>query len=166
MLYYHSKEDFAIILNTKTEDEVIFCKSPKGDSFKSIYENMNIESDKYTGSKSFNGVDEFKAPKLTFDEKKEYKELANKPFEIVDSNSGEIEKAIQTIKFTLDEKGGEIKSEAAIEMSKNSIGDSKKVEKPKPRYFYVDDTFAIFLREKGKQLPYFAGRIEDITKFQ
>ena len=166
VLYYHSKEDFAIILNTKTEDEVIFCKSPKGDSFKSIYENMNIESDKYTGSKSFNGVDEFKAPKLTFDEKKEYKELANKPFEIVDSNSGEIEKAIQTIKFTLDEKGGEIKSEAAIEMSKNSIGDSKKVEKPKPRYFYVDDTCAIFLREKGKQLPYFAGRIEDITKFQ
>ena len=41
--------------------------------------------------------------------------------------------------------------------------------KPKtdePRYFYVDDTFTIFLREKGQSLPYFAGRVEDITKFQ
>ena len=35
-----------------------------------------------------------------------------------------------------------------------------------PRYFYVDNTFAIFLREKGQSSPYFAGRIEDITKFQ
>lgn len=35
-----------------------------------------------------------------------------------------------------------------------------------PGYFYVDDTFTIFLREKGQDLPYFAGRVEDITKFQ
>ena len=35
-----------------------------------------------------------------------------------------------------------------------------------PRYFYVDDTFAIFLREKGKTKPYFAGRVDDINKFQ
>ena len=33
-------------------------------------------------------------------------------------------------------------------------------------YFYVDDTFVIFLREKGQELPYFAGRVDDITKFQ
>ena len=28
VLYYNSKEDFAILINTKTNDEVIFCKSP------------------------------------------------------------------------------------------------------------------------------------------
>ena len=63
------------------------------------------------------------------------------------------------------EKGGEIKSEAGIDMilATSSI-DSK--QKEEPRYFYVDDTFAIFLREKGKNMPYFAGRVEDITKFQ
>ena len=43
--------------------------------------------------------------------------------------------------------------------------DSKPKE-DEPRYFYVDDTFAIFLREKGKSKPYFAGRVNDITKFQ
>ena len=32
--------------------------------------------------------------------------------------------------------------------------------------FYVDDIFAIFLKELGKDVPYFAGKIEDILKFQ
>lgn len=168
VLYYNSKDDFAIIVNTKTDDEVIFCKSPNGSNFNEIYENMNNESNKYTGSRSFKNVDEFKAPNLEFDEKKEYTELANKEFKTADPyyDTAEIQKAIQTIKFSLDEKGGEIKSEAAIDMT---IGVTSVVSKPKadePRYFYVDDTFAIFLREKGKTKPYFAGRIDDITKFQ
>lgn len=168
VLYYNSKDDFAIIVNTKTDDEVIFCKSPNGSNFNEIYENMNNESNKYTGSRSFKNVDEFKAPNLDFDEKKEYTELANKEFKTADPyyDTAEIQKAIQTIKFSLDEKGGEIKSEAAIDMTASVTSVVSKPKADEPRYFYVDDTFAIFLREKGKTKPYFAGRIDDITKFQ
>ena len=168
VLYYNSKDDFAIIVNTKTDDEVIFCKSPNGSNFNEIYENMNNESNKYTGSRSFKNVDEFKAPNLEFDEKKEYTELANKEFKTADPyyDTAEIQKAIQTIKFSLDEKGGEIKSEAAIDMTSGVLSVVSKPKADEPRYFYVDDTFAIFLREKGKTKPYFAGRIDDITKFQ
>ena len=164
-MYYNSKDDFAILINTKTDDEVILCKNPKGNTFSEIYENMNEEASKYTGSESFNEVDEFKAPKLTFNEKKEYDELANKQFTTDDGSIGEIQKAIQTIRFSLDEKGGEIKSEAAMDMYiTTSIEESPEINEP--RYFYVDDTFAIFLKEKRKTKPYFAGRIDDITKFQ
>lgn len=168
VLYYNSKDDFAILINTKTNDEVIFCKSPKGSNFNQIYENMNSEASKYTGSKSFESVDEFKAPKLTFNEKREYTELANKKFETADPvyDTAEIQKAIQTIKFSLDEKGGEIKSEAAIDMKLDATSIASEPKEDEPRYFYVDDTFAIFLREKGKSKPYFAGRVDDITKFQ
>lgn len=167
VLYYNSRDDFAIIINTKTDDEVIFCKKPQGTTFKEIYENMNEEADNYTGSKSFKGIDEFKAPKLTFNEKREYTELQNKSFETADPyyDSAEIEKAIQTIKFSLDEKGGEIKSEVAIDMKMHPTSIEIK-PKEEPRYFYVDNTFSIFLREKGQEMPYFAGRIDDITKFQ
>ena len=167
VLYYNSKDDFAILINTKTNDEVIFCKSPKGSNFNEIYDNMNNEASKYIGSKSFTNVDEFKAPKLEFNEKREYTELACKKFETDDPDykEAEIQKAIQTIKFSLDEKGGEIKSEAAIDMKTSDLSDSRPKE-DKPRYFYVDDTFAMFLREKGKAKPYFAGRVDDITKFQ
>ena len=166
VLYYNSKDDFAILINTKTNDEVIFCKNPKGENFNEIYNNMNNESNKYTGNRSFEDIDEFKAPKLRFNEKKEYTELENKPFDTADPvyTTGEIIKALQTIKFSLDEKGGEIKSEAGMDMMVTSALVPKQEEKP--RYFYVDDTFAIFLRENGKAMPYFAARIDNITKFQ
>ena len=167
VLYYNSEDDFAILINTKTDEEVIFCKNSQGKNFNEIYENMKEKSNKYKGSKSFEDVDEFKAPNLTFNEKREYVELANKEFKTADPvyDIAEIQKAIQTIKFSLDEKGGEIKSEAAVDMFMATSIDSEIIGK-QPRYFNVDDTFAIFLREKGKSKPYFAGRIDDITKFQ
>lgn len=168
VLYYNSEDDFAILINTKTDDEVMFCKNPQGKNFNEIYENMNDKSNKYKGSKSFEDVDEFKAPNLTFNEKREYVELANKEFKTADPfyDMAEIQKAIQTIKFSLDEKGGEIKSEAAIDMKMMATSIDSEIIEKQPRYFNVDDTFAIFLREKGKFKPYFAGRIDDITKFQ
>lgn len=168
VLYYNSEDDFAILINTKTDDEVIFCKNPQGKNFNEIYENMKDKSNKYIGSKSFEDVDEFKAPNLTFNEKREYVELANKEFKTADPfyDMAEIQKAIQTIKFSLDEKGGEIKSEAAIDMKMMATSIDSEIIEKQPRYFNVDDTFAIFLREKGKFKPYFAGRIDDITKFQ
>ena len=51
-------------------------------------------------------------------------------------------------------------------MVTDSVEIGKKPKEDDPRYFYVDDTCATFLREKGKTKPYFAGIIDDITKFQ
>ena len=73
-----------------------------------------------------------------------------------------IDKAIETVKFNMDNKGGQLKSEAAITM----VGSSLSETKPESRYFYFDDTFVIFLKEKNKNRPYFALRVNDITKFQ
>ena len=169
VMYYNSKDDFAVLISSKTNDQVIFCKSPKGRTFNEIYDNMYEESDKYTGSKSFEEIDEFKAPKLEFNEKREYEELENKQFETADPvyDRAEILKAMQSIKFSLDEKGGEIKSSAWADLAMIATAAQIEPEKEKkPRYFYVDDTFVIFLKEQGKAKPYFAARIDDITKYQ
>jgi Serpin (serine protease inhibitor). len=160
VLYYNSKDDFAIIINTKTNDEVIFCKNPNGTTFKEIYDNMNTKTESYEGSISFQDNDTFKAPNLTFNEKREYLELQEKEF-MAEVGPAEIVKAIQTIKFSLNEKGGEIKSESGIDLKLESAAMPEE-----PRQFYIDDTFAIFLRESGQELPYFAGRVDNITKFQ
>jgi len=165
VLYYNSEDDFALSIRTKTEDEVIFCKKPEGKTFNEIYSKMNQKAESYTGSKKFENIDEFKAPKLEFNEMKKYEELKNKFFKTADGRDAMIAEAIQTIQFELDEKGGKIKSEAAIDMVTLSAAVEEREEKT-PRYFYVDDTFAIFLREAGKTLPYFAARVDDITKFQ
>ena len=160
VLYYNSKDDFAIKINTKNNDEIILNKNPKGNNFKEIYDNIENLKNRYNENNSLNDSDELKVPYLDFKIIRDYTELENKKFPTY-NGVGEIMKAIQSIEFSLDEKGGKIKSEAGIDMENYMTA----VE-DETRYFYLDDTFAIFLREKGKDMPYFAGRIEDITKFQ
>lgn len=168
VLYYNSKEDFAILIKTKTNDEIILCKNPTGDTFDKIYKNILYKASKYNGKKSFQDIDKFKAPYITFDEKKIYEELKNIHVKISNSNYeyATIQDAIQTINFSLDEVGGKIKSEAVISVGFGINTTPKKENEPVPRYFYVDDTFALFLKEKWCSSPYFAMRASDITKFQ
>ena len=165
VLFYNSKDDFAILLNTKSNDEVIYYKNPTGDNFNKIYTNMISKSKMFRGNTTFGETDEFKAPKMSFNIKREYTELEGKPFNTLDPkyDKAEIEKAIQTIKFSIDEKGGEIKSEAAIDVRNYATAYNPSTKEK--RYFNVDDTFVLFLREKGKDTPYFAARVEDISKF-
>lgn len=161
VLYYNSKNDFAISINTKNNDQVIFCKNPKGNSFNEILNNMNEKSSRFTGAKDFEDEDKFKAPNLDIDLEKEYKELQDKEF-MTEEGTAVLSKTIQTIKFSLDETGGEIKSEAGIKMEMTSI----EPDENKSREFYLDNTFAIFLKETDREIPYFAAKIDDITKFQ
>ena len=123
---------------------------------------MNKKIDKYEDSNNFEELDRFKAPILNFDEAKECEELSNKEFRTAEGEKIVIKNAMQTIKLSIDENGGEIKSKLNL-LAKGSASINKNDER---RYFYLDDKFAIFLREKGKDKPYFAGRIDDLSKFQ
>lgn len=162
VLYYNSKDDFAVKISTKNKDDVIFCKKPKGKTFKEIYENMMKKEKEYDGFKNFGEQDKFKAPKLKFNKKREYTELEEKAFETADPNHPlmQIEKAIQTIQFEINEKGGKVKSEAGIAtLEAMAVAEE-------PREMYLDDTFALFLKEETKYTPYFAAKITDISKFK
>lgn len=153
--YYNNENDFAIKLITKNNDEVIVIKNPKGETFEEIYNNIK---DKQTTS--FNSDDNFMMPKIDFNVLREYNELENRKIETIDGIYT-IEKAIQSIKFSLDEKGGKVKSEAGMDVKFEATASDKKI-----RNFYVDDTFALFLKESNKDKPYFALRVDDISKFQ
>ena len=159
VLYYNSEDDFAIKLLTKQEDEVILCKNPEGKTFNEIYKNIKEQEKDYEGSRNLKTDELVKIPNIKLKEKTEFTELENKPFANYISDV-RIEKAIQTIEFELDREGGKVKSEDGIMMN---LSDSLVKEK---REFYIDNTFAIFLIEEDKETPYFAAKINDITKFQ
>ena len=163
VLYYNSEDDCAVCLNTIEGDEVILCKGLNGLTFNEIYEDITEKSNAYTGKKAFLETDYLKIPKISFDTKKEYTELQRKVFYSAEGEEVQIEKAIQSIQMELDEKGGKIKSEAVIDVTTNA---AMLVEKEKPRYFNFDDKYVVFLKENGKDKPYFAATISDITKFQ
>ena len=98
---------------------------------------------------------------IDFNVKREYDELSNKIFTSKDGKEYVIDTAIQTISFSLDEKGGKIKSEAATDVKTTAMPNMNE-----PRYFNIDNTFALFLKEESKGKPYFAARIENIKKYQ
>lgn len=162
VLFYNNKDNFAIKLHTKNGDEVILYKNPKGSTFNEIYDNMVLESNNYKGNRNFNKKDEFKTPFINFNVKKEYNELSNIIFTSKSDNEYMIYKAIQTISFSLDEKGGRIKSEATIDAMKTTAMENYEEK----RYFNVDSTFVLFLKEEGKDRLYFAARIDDSRKYQ
>ena len=162
VLYYNSKEDFAIKLLTKQNDEVIIARGNEGNTFNEIYNDVKNKQANYQGSTELSEADKLRIPKIDFDVKKEFQELENKEFETAEGEVMFIEKALQTIEFELDEKGGRIESEAGMMVNKMAI----LPEESEPREFIVDDTFTIFLQEEGKEMPYFCANIDDITKFQ
>lgn len=161
VLYYNSKDNFAIKLKTEQEDEVIFCKNPQGDTFNQIYKNIINQSNIYNGSKEVKKGEALKIPNIKLKQKTEFKELQNKPFLFSNGSIYGIEKAIQAIEFELDRTGGKVKSEAGMMLRKGSA-----MRLDETREFILDDTFAVFLIENDKDTPYFSAKISDITKFQ
>ena len=160
VVYYNSKDDFAIKLKTKTDDEVIISKGNTQNTFKEIYEEIQKNNQNYKDNKTLTKNDTLQIPNIDFNVKKEYEELENNTFKFSNGEEYKIDKALQTIQFNLDKKGGKIRSEAGMMVNKSSLLQDK------PREFLVNDTFCIFLKEKNKELPYFASKISDITKVQ
>ncbi len=159
VLFYNSKNDFAVRLATKDNDEVYLYKNSSNKPFNYIYSDMNKKEQAFRGNSMFKKNDELKVPNIKFFEEKSFEELTGK--RIMGTNLV-INQAMETIKFNMNNKGVELKSEAAMSAMKMSLEPPEEA----PRYFYYDDTFVIFLKEKGKRNPYFALRVNDITKFQ
>lgn len=164
VLYYNAENDFAIILNTKEGEQIILSRGAEGGNFAAIYNNIIEKSKAYTGNKEFTENDFLKVPNIKFNTKKEFNELCDKEFLAKDGDKCKIEQAIQTIELEMDKSGGKIKSEAAIVMTYDAV--LMPSEEVKNRYFYLNDEFTMFLKEKDKDMPYFAANIEDITLFQ
>ena len=152
VLFHNSDEDFAVKLYTKGDDKIILYRTDDNKSFEQLYNDVLTKQSAYKGDTRFNKKDKFKGPNLKFKNNHEYTELEGKT---IKNTLFTIGSAIQTIDFNMDNKGVELKSEAALIM---------KMSMPlpvveEPRDFFCDDTFVLFLIEKDK--PYFALRVKD-----
>ena len=164
VLYYNDINDFAVILKTKEGEDVILARGLEGNTFLTEYNNLVKKSNEYKGNKEFTENDFLKVPNIKMNVKKEFNDLCEKVFFDIDDYECEIKKAIQTIQLDMNKSGGKIKSEAIIHMiDKTAIAEPEPVEH---RYFYLNDEFTMFLKESGKDIPYFAANIQDITLFQ
>ena len=160
VLFYNSHKDYAVALKTKDNEDVYLYKNGANKSFNYLYADMLKKEKAFKGEKEFRDIDELKVPNIKFFVEKSFDELAGK--RIMGTNLV-IDKAMETVKFNMNNKGVELKSEAAMDIMRCSLPDP---DKAVPRMFFYDDTFVIFLKEKKSKNPYFALRVNDITKFQ
>ncbi len=158
VLFYDNPSDFAVKLDTKGNDEVYLYKTSNTKTFNYIYEDMLKKESAYKGNKKFAEVDELKIPNLNFFEEKIFEEICGNR---VKGTNLTIDQAMESVRFNMDNTGVELKSEAAIIATMTAL-----LPQDEPRYFFFDDTFVVFLKEKDRAKPYFALRVHDISKFQ
>lgn len=158
VLFYNTPSDFAVVLDTVGKDEVYLYKTPNTKAFNYIYSDMVKKQQAFKGETDFRKTDELKVPNLKFFEEKSFEEVCGKR---IKGTNLMIDQAMETIKFEMDNTGVKLKSEAAMTIMKMSLEPQFE-----PRYFNFDDTFVLFLKEKGKDKPYFALRVHDIENFQ
>lgn len=164
ILFYENINEFAFMLYTKDGDQLIFAKGVDGDTFEDIYSTVAEKSESFEGRTKFESDDLLKVPNLDLNVLKDYEEVCKKPFYTKKGSIAIITKALQTIKFTLDNEGGKIVSEAIIQMKDTAT--SIEDEPPVTYTLVLNDEFTMFVKEENKDKPYFALRVSDISKYQ
>lgn len=154
VLFYNSENDFAVQLKTKENEEVILYKSTgEGKSFEENYNELIEKNNNYKGQKNWQNSDCLKVPFISIKDEINYDELCGRY--IKGTNGAYIKQAIQTIDFELNNKGGSIKSEGFLD---GWLGISN--IKVKRKFEFTSD-FILFLKEKEKEKPYFALKIDN-----
>lgn len=152
VLYYKDYNNYAVKLLTTSLDEIILVKGLEGNNFLEIYENLNLDN-----LEEFREEDTISISKFDFKVLDNFSLLENRKF-FIDSESHQIDKTLQVINFKFDNKGGKVKSEAGMSVSKMAYLNS--------RHFDFCDDFVLFIKEKDKSLPYLAIKVGNIENFK
>lgn len=152
VLYYIDSKKYAVCLLTKNNDEIILVKGLTGNNFKEMYEKID-----FSKREEFSSLDTISISNFNFNVKTSFSDLENKEF-LIGEEYYKISKTLEVIEFKMNNKGGKVKSESAMEVNKTAIIDN--------RHFDFSDDFTLFIKEKDKNLPYFAIRVYDIEKFR
>lgn len=153
VLFYNDNNDFAVKLFTKGNDEVLLYRTNDDKTFDKYFNDVKEKSKSYSGNKSFNKGDSLMVPDINFYKMDSFAELEG--HEIVNTNF-KIDKTIETIDFRMNNEGVKLKSEAAMMVRCTSLAPRN------GRDFMFNDTFVLFLIEKGQKTPYFAIRVHDV----
>lgn len=143
---YKSPSSFIVKLRpANNRDEIILSRMTPEKTLKETIRVImeRVKSGSY--NKKLDSKDSLVIPKLDFDITHNYKNLCrgllNKGFK-----GYRLSKAIQNVRFRLDERGSKLKSKTILYYKSESM----------PRRLHFTDSFMILLKEKDKQEPYLA----------
>lgn len=153
--YYEWNEDtweYIIRLKTKENEEIILAKLREENDFSETYNKIIELESTYEDSNEFREDDILIIPYINLNCLINYEELCGK--EMKESNGIFIANAIQSIEFSMNPKGGELFSMASIQT------DSLSAPPMKARKLNFCEPCYLFIKEKDKERPYFAVKVD------
>jgi len=148
MAWNELKDNFVVKLKSESENDelVLALIKPK----KSLPDTVNYVSGIISKESplKLSKDDKLAIPVINFNILKSYDELIDKKLLNAGFSEYIIAKALQSIKFRLDEKGAVLKSEAKIGL--------KQASSNKPKMLVFNEPFLLYLKEKDADYPYFA----------
>lgn len=157
VMFYNSSKDFAVAILTEGNDILYLYRTSDNKTFDKLYADMLKKQSEYIGNNEFASKDEFKVPDINLYQMKSFNELCGHKIKGTDF---EIDQAVETVDFKMNNEGVKLKSEALIMTKMTALMPQ---EVTKPRKFFFDDTFVLFLQEADKEQPYFALRVHDVS---
>lgn len=158
VMFYNSPKDYAVAIRTEGKDILYLYRTSDDKTFDKLYSDMFMKKAQFDGNTEFTKLDELKVPDINLYKEKSFAELCDK--EIKNTKGLMIDQALETVDFKMNNEGVKLKSEAII-ATKMSM--PMMPERLKPRKFYFNDTFVMFLQENDKNKPYFALRVKDVS---
>lgn len=156
-LFYENnkgRETYAISLKTKTEDEIILYVGNLNEPVDIVWDALTVKADD-AKTDAFGNNDKLTVPFIEIKELINYVDLVGRAIKGTDYK---IQSAVESVEFSLDNKGAKLKNEAAI------VLDNAVFIPSNSRYFLFNRPFALFMIEKGKKEPYFMLKVLD-TKY-
>lgn len=153
VLFYNSPSDYAVKLNTKSNDSVILYRSNSEKTFDKYYNDIVRKTQKYNGSPLFQYRDTLLIPDINMYLETSFEDVEGHKIKGTDIV---IDKTIETVDFKLDNEGVKLKSEAALMARTTSFIPAE------GRDFNFNDSFVLFLIEKDQNVPYYAMRVSDV----
>ncbi|MCX4274503.1 MAG: hypothetical protein OSJ27_01820 [Candidatus Gastranaerophilales bacterium] len=156
-LFYENDKDgetYAISLKTKTEDEIILYVGNLDEPVDIVWDELTVKADD-SKADVFGNKDKLTVPFIEIKELIKYVDLSGK---LIKGTNYKINSAIESVEFSLDNKGAKLKNEAAMMVEMTALLPSNS------RYFSFNKPFALFMIEKGKKEPYFMLKVLD-TKY-
>ncbi len=151
---FYEEDSYAISLKTKTDDEIILYVGNLEEPADIVWDELVL---KLHNSKEdfFGNKDKLQVPFISVKELIKYVDLSGK---MIKGTDYRINSAIESVEFSLDNKGAKLKNEAAMMVEMTALIPSNS------RYFSFNRPFILFMKEKGKKEPYFMLKILD-TKY-
>ena len=161
-LFWESDSRFAVQIACEEGDILMLARGLKGKTFDELWNDFYDAA--YAPTPNTLEVASFACPKLQIDVMTNYTDLEGLAFSLPTGNDIQIDRALQTLRLTLDETGGEIKSEAAISVKEMAFIEGEITS----RDFRFDDSFVLFLVDgnaQGEYYPYAGLLVNNIEEF-